>query len=121
MLDANTVIALLRGSPAALRDRLTRHAPGDVVVSSIVFAEVAAGSLTGKPPSPRVMEQLPQVVEIAPFDLAAARSYARLPFRRGGSGRLVAAHALSLDAILVTDDERAVADVPGLMVENWTR
>jgi len=32
---------------------------------------------------------------------------------------LIAAHALSLDVVLVTNNEREFRRVPGLRVENW--
>jgi tRNA(fMet)-specific endonuclease VapC len=44
-----------------------------------------------------------------------------LPFRRASYDRLIAAHALSLDLTLITNNEGDFADVPGLRVENWTR
>jgi tRNA(fMet)-specific endonuclease VapC len=56
-----------------------------------------------------------------PFDDAAARAYARMPFRRGRFDRLLAAHALSLDATVVTNNLSDFADIPGLKVEDWTR
>ena len=58
---------------------------------------------------------------LLPFDEAAVRAYAALPFRRGSFDRLIAAHALALDLTLVTSNVRDFADIPGLLVENWTR
>ncbi|HYZ49124.1 MAG TPA: PIN domain-containing protein, partial [Sphingomonas sp.] len=60
-------------------------------------------------------------VEVFPFDAAAARTYARLPFRGGSFDRLIAAHALALGLVLVTNNERDFVDVPNLLVENWTK
>ena len=57
---------------------------------------------------------------ILPFDEAAARCYAQLPFRRGRFDRLLAAHALSLGSTVITDNEADFADIPGLTIENWT-
>ena len=62
-----------------------------------------------------LFEQVP----VQPFDQKAALQYAGLPFRRRSFDRLIAAHALSLDAILVTNNEADFADVPGLKIENW--
>ena len=53
------------------------------------------------------------------FDAAAARVHAELPFLRGSSDRLIAAHALSLGLILVTNNERDFKDLSALKVENW--
>ena len=52
------------------------------------------------------------------FDIAPLEP--TLPFRRGSYDRLIAAHALSHGLIIVTDNERHFADIPGLNVENWT-
>jgi tRNA(fMet)-specific endonuclease VapC len=60
------------------------------------------------------------VIPILSFDDAAAREYARLPFKRARFDRLLAAHALSLGATIVTNNEADFADVPGLRVENWS-
>ena len=53
-------------------------------------------------------------------DEAAAREYAKLPFKRARFDRLLAAHALSIGATVVTNNEADFADVPGLKIENWT-
>jgi len=39
----------------------------------------------------------------------------------GANDLLIAAHARSLKAAVVTNDERAFRQVPGLRVENWTQ
>lgn len=93
---------------------------GDIVTSAIAYAEVAFGSHRGDPPA---IEQLSAFVEEVPvldFDYKAALAYATLPFKRASYDRLIAAHALSHDLTVVTDNERHFADVPGLKVENWT-
>ena len=56
-----------------------------------------------------------------PFDEDAARAYARVPFRRGKLDRLIAAHTLALDVVLITANDRDFADVPGLKIEDWTK
>lgn len=120
MLDANALIAILNGTSVVLRDRVSACSPGDVAVSAIAFAEVALGSIRGKRPSLIVLDQLPRLFAVLPFDHLAAKSYAQLPFRRGSYDRLIAAHALSLGLTLITSNTRDFADVPGLRVENWT-
>jgi tRNA(fMet)-specific endonuclease VapC len=40
--------------------------------------------------------------------------------RRSSFDRLIAAHALALGFVLVTNNEKHFIDVPGLRVENWT-
>jgi len=60
-------------------------------------------------------------VPLVPFDEPAARLYATLPFSRGRFDRLLAAHALSLGATIVTNNGADFADVPGLVIEDWTQ
>lgn len=121
LLDSNILIGLLAGTPAILRERISACEQGEVGISAISFAEVALGSWRGQRPPMQVLEQIARRFDVRPFDVAAAAMYARLPFRRGSFDRLIAAHALSLGAALVTNNERDFADVPELSIENWTR
>jgi len=121
MLDTNMLIGMLAGSPPILRERVTRHDPGEIGISSVVYAEVALGSWNGKKPPLPVLDQVARIFEVVPFDRLAARQYAQLPFKRGSFDRLIAAHTLALRATLVTNNERDFADIPGLAIENWTR
>jgi tRNA(fMet)-specific endonuclease VapC len=120
LLDSNIMIAVGLAEGEAIRDRLALHDEGDFVTSSIVYAEVAYGSVRGKPPPFTLLEALIEEVPVLPFDYLAARAYATLPFKRASFDQLIAAHALALGVILVTDNEKHFADVPGLTVENWT-
>lgn len=104
----------------ALGERLSQCEPGEVGLSAISFAEVALGSHVGKPPPPEVLEAFVSTIPLVAFDEPAARAYAKLPFKRARFDRLLAAHALSLDAIIITNNEADFADVPGLKIENWT-
>lgn len=120
LIDTDCAIYAMTAQFPTLRERLESHEPGSVAISSVNFAELGLGSANGKLPSPAVIEAFVSVIPVLPFDEAAARAYATLPFKRGRFDRLLAAHALSLGAILVTNNERDFADIPGLRVENWT-
>lgn len=89
-------------------------------MSAVSYAEIVLGMELGKPPTPEALAALVEVVPVLPFDVVAARSYARLPFKRASFDRLLAAHALSIGAVVVTNNEGDFADVPLLVVENWT-
>lgn len=108
------------GTHPGLRVRLADCEPGDVAISAICFAEIVMGENLGHPPDRDVIENFVSVVPILPFDEHAAREYARLPFKRARFDRLLAAHALSLGATIITNNEGDFADVPGLKTENWT-
>ena len=121
LIDSDLAIYAMGGEiDSRLNQRLAACFPGDVAISAISFAEVALGTWNGKPPRQDVLDAFVQAIPIVPFDAAAAREYARLPFRRARFDRLLAAHALSIGAVVVTNNEADFADVPGLKVENWT-
>jgi tRNA(fMet)-specific endonuclease VapC len=120
LLDSNIIVYLTMSSSERVVRRAAECNEGDLVTSAIAYAEVAYGSLNEKPPA---IDQLSAFVEEVPvlnFDYKAALAYATLTFKRHSFDRLIAAHALSHDLILVTHNEKHFADVPGLKVENWT-
>lgn len=120
LIDANIAVYALGGTYGVLRERMIACEPGEIAISAISFAEVAYGTLAGKPPAAEVLEAFVAVVPLVAFGEAAVREYARLPFRRARFDRLLAAHALSIGATVVTANVADFADVPGLNVEDWT-
>lgn len=120
LIDSDLAIYSMGGEvDSPLNQRLAARSAGEVSISAISFAEVALGTWNGKPPKQEVLDAFISIIPIVDFDEAAAREYARLPFKRARFDRLLAAHALSIDAIIVTNNEADFADVPGLRVENW--
>ena len=120
LIDADSAIYAMSGDYDVMRARITSYEPGEIALSAISFAEIAAGTFLGKPPPPDVLEAFVDAIPLVAFDGAAAREYAQLPFKRARFDRLLAAHALSINAVVVTNNEADFADVPGLKVENWT-
>lgn len=120
LIDANSAVYAMDVGYDRLVDRIAQCDEGELAMSVISYAEVAYGTYVGKPPPPEVLEAFVTAVPLVPFDEAAAREYARLPFKRARFDRLLAAHALSIGATVVTNNEADFADVPGLRVENWT-
>ncbi len=120
LIDANAAVYSMDVGHEALTSRIAACAPGEIAMSAISFAEVAYGTYVGKPPPPKLLEEFVAVIPLVPFDEAAARAYARLPFKRARFDRLLAAHALSIGATVVTANVVDFIDVPDLRVEDWT-
>lgn len=120
LLDTNICIYILADTGPAVR-RLASELEGSVVTSSIAFAEIELGLRNADAIARAAADALFSAVAVAPFDQAAARVYATLPFKRGRYDRLIAAHALSLGLTLVTNNESDFAGLPGLEIENWTQ
>lgn len=99
---------------------------GDVVMSSITFAELSYGvSVCANPSQERHhLAALVEDIPVLPFDAAAATAYgpvreATRERRKDHLDKLIASHAISLDVTLVTNNERDFAAYPGLRMENW--
>lgn len=121
LLDTNVCIYLLEALSEPARERVEQQQPGQVVTSSIAFAEVMQGLDLSDAAAVAAVDRLFRAVPVLPFDEAAARTFARVPFKRARFDRLIAAHALALGVTLVTNNEADFRDIPELMVENWVR
>lgn len=129
LLDTDTCIYLINRDRPQVLARLQTFRPQDVVLSTVTVAELAWG--VAKSRSQRNRNALGAFLasfEIAPFDLDAAWVYGdiRAELQRRGMpigplDLLIAAHALALDATLITNNGREFKRVPRLRIENWIR
>lgn len=98
LLDTNLCIDLIRRHPTAVVERLEALHEGEVAMSLVTYAELRAG------------------IEMQ------SRLRAAVPDRRRNAfDRLIAAHAIAANAVLVTNNEEDFDGYPGLTVENWIR
>ena len=128
LLDTNAVSDLVR-NPQGRVVQQYRLRQEDAATSIIVAAELRFGA--ERRGSAKLTAQLEDVLTDLPvlsFDAPADAAYARIRSQLERAGAvisandlLIAAHALALDCILVTDNEREFSRVPGLRVENWLR
>lgn len=126
VLDTNTVSQLTRAHPLVSR-RVSTTPMESLCLSSITQAEMVFG-LAKRPDAQRlhsVVRELLLRIEVLPWTSAAADAYGplRADLQSRGIGlsaldMLIAAHAMSADAVLVTHDA-AFKSVPGLAVDDW--
>ncbi len=121
LLDTNSCIFLLARARPVLTARVEDCAPGTIAISAIVCAELALGFARGEVKGRAALNRFIGEFPVMPFDEKAARAYARVPFKRGKLDRLIAAHALALDIVLITNNRRDFADVEDLKTEDWTQ
>ena len=127
LLDTNTVSHLLKRHPAVAR-RVVAVPMAALCLSAITEGELLFG-LAKRPDASRVhaaVRELLLRLDVLPWDRAAAARYSPLRATLAGLGKplapmdlLIAAHALSADAVVVTNDQ-AFRQVPGLAMEDWT-
>ncbi len=129
LLDTNIISDLIRNPQGRVADHVLKVGDANICTSIVVAAELRFGA--AKKASPRLTAQLEAVlgmIEILSFDEPADATYAaiRTKLERAGTpiganDLLIAAHAITVGCIIVTDNEREFANVPDLQRENWLR
>lgn len=129
LLDTNAVSDLIYDPLGSVGQRFGLLGGTSICTSIIVSVELRYGAK--KRGSLKLSRQIDDVLgkmTVMSFGPPAEHRYAelRVALEAAGSpiGRydmLIAAHALALDCILVTDNEDEFRRVPGLTIENWLR
>jgi tRNA(fMet)-specific endonuclease VapC len=128
MLDTNICIYIIKKRPVHVITRLKKHPVSDICISSITLAELAYGVQK----SERIAQNTLALAEfLAPIDIKPFSDLAALEFGKiraycekkgtliGEYDLLIAAHARSMGATLVTNNIREFKRVPELLAENW--
>jgi len=129
MLDTNITSAAIRGD-AAVGARLAALPADAWCISAVTAAEHHYG-LARRPEArtlARLVHHFLQVADVRPWDRLAAQAQGDLRATLANQGTpldtydcMIAAHALSLSLVLVTDNVKHFNRVPGLPLENWLR
>lgn len=127
LLDTNTLSDLVRRPQGVVKQGIERVGEDNVCTSIVVAAELRFGaSKRGSVALAAQVETVLGALHVLPLDMPADREYGRLRLHLEQAGQpigpndlLIAAHALALDATVITDNQREFQRVPGLRVENW--
>ncbi len=128
MLDTNICSYVLRSRPPSVRERFDEAGPGALAVSTVVLAELLYGA-ERHPKAAVISREIRDLVsrlDVIPWDEGAAEHYGSLRAALEKRGRpldamdlMIAAHARSRGATLVSNDVRHFRKVEGLLVANW--
>lgn len=131
MLDTNICSFIMREQPEAVIKRLEQAVLRNnrIVVSAITYAEMRFGAI-GKKASPRHSQLVDafcarldavlawdRAAVDATSEIKAALATAGTPI--GPNDTAIAGHAVAASSILVTNNTREFARVPGLVLEDW--
>lgn len=127
LLDTNMCIYLMKNQPEEVGRRFAQCYVGDVVMSSITYAELEYGVIASdNPAEERInLASLVEDIQVIPFDTAAGAAYGPLRMatrdgtKKDALDKLIAAHAVSLGVTVVTNNEKDFSRYPGLTLENW--
>lgn len=128
LLDTNICIYIAKKRPLEVYQRLSELTVGEVGMSLITYGELRFGAEKSQY-FDIALKKLNQLITYIPVILptvetsekyAATRFYLEKSGQPIGNNDLwIAAHSLSLNTILVTNNAREFLKVPDLVVENW--
>ena len=127
MLDTNICIYLMKQQPSEVAARFAQCYVGEVVISAITLAELEFGIICSgksKLQNRQALDQLLEDIHVTAFDARSATAYGpiRLATKdktRDALDKLIAAHAVALGVVLVTNNEGDFVNYPDLKIENW--
>jgi len=130
MLDTNMCIYIIKKRPENVLKRFKTLDIGDVYISSITLAELMYGvhKSLHQQKNKAALEEFVSPLEIMSFDDDAAIHYGKIraylekqgtPI--GSLDTMIAAHAQSLNLILVTNNKKEFSRVPHLKIEDWAQ
>jgi tRNA(fMet)-specific endonuclease VapC len=129
LLDTNIASCIIRGTSPVVDRRLVKVAMSQLAISAVTEGELRFGAAR-LPHAARLHAMIEEFflrVAVLPWDSDAAQEYGQLRATLERDGQpmgnldlLIAAHALALGAVLVTNDH-AFARIKKLKIEDWTK
>ncbi len=133
MLDTDICSFIIKNHPIAVLQTLQEKVENrnEICISSITYAELLLGAERSGNPQ-RLLNLIDEFCDrldnIPAWDNHAAKSFSTLQthlFKQGtpigANDTMIAAHALSIQASMVTNNDKHFSKVPGLILENWVK
>ena len=130
LLDTNTCIRYLNGQSENVRKQLESKLPEDIVLCSVVKAELFYGARKSAKPEENLQKVNRFLERFAslPFDDKASEEYGEIRSKLEKTGTpigpndlLIAAISLVNDVTLVTHNTKEFGRVEGLKIEDWEK
>lgn len=128
LLDTNVCISYLNNAASLVRTRMQMLKPTEIVLCSIVDAELYYGVMKSATPSKNLVRLTPFLSQFVslPFDNMAAREFGRIRADLAKAGTPIGPYDLQIAAIalvnrltLVTHNTREFGRIAGLQLEDW--
>lgn len=127
LLDTDICIYVINQRPPAVLQRFLAHERDGLGISAVTAGELYYGvRKSGSRRNLQALQRFLAPLEIAEFSAEGAQTYGELRSTLESRGTpigpldtMIAAHALTLDVTLVSNNVREFKRVPKLRVENW--
>ena len=128
MLDTDTCSYIIRERPISVLERFRKFAMEQICISSVTYAELLYGVArsSSKRINRPIIDDFVRHLDVIDWDTGAAEQYGQIRADLEARGEpvgamdmMIAAHAKSIKAVLVTNNQKHFARIKGLKVENW--
>ena len=130
LIDTNICIYIMNKRPVEVIKKFKQFELGEIGISTITVSELQYGvaKSTYREKNQQRLEEFIAPLEILTYDEMAERAYGDIRFQLEKYGQpigpldlLIAAHALSQDLVLITNNDMEFKRIKNLKVENWTK
>ncbi len=128
MLDTNICIYIIKNRPQSVKEKFQEFSIGELSISSITISELMYGAFKSQfvEKNLKAIEGFLMPFEIVDYDYMASIEYGKIRADLERKGTIIgnmdmqiAAHAISLDLVLVTNNTKEFERVLGLRLDNW--
>lgn len=128
LLDTNICIYIAKQKPLSVLDRFSQLSVGEVGMSTISYGELLYGAEKSHHPKKtlHLLEELASLIPPIPLSTDVGKYYGSIRSTLEKQGKIIgnndlwiAAHALSAELILVTNNVKEFSRIPHLKIENW--
>lgn len=130
LIDTNICIYIINQRPPAVIQKFKNTEVGQIGISTITVSELYYGVAKSQhhKQNTKRLEEFLIPFEILSYDENASKYYGIIRSQLETQGEvigpldmLIAAHALSEDLVLVTNNEKEFLRIPSLKIENWAK
>lgn len=128
LLDTNICIYIAKQKPTSVLHKFEQLSVGQVSMSTITYGELFFGTQKSHHPKKAllILEELTSLIPLLPISTDTGKHYGEIRNKLEKQGKpignndlWIAAHALALDLILVTNNVKEFSRIKHLRVENW--
>ncbi len=129
MLDTDMCSYIIKERPESVRQRFQKLAMEQLYVSVVTYAELIYGveRSSSKRVNRPIVEDFVRHLDVMDWDTGAADQYGMIRTELevagtpiGAMDMMIAAHAKSIKAVLVTNNQKHFTKIKGLKIDNWT-
>ncbi len=130
LLDTNICIYIINKKPERVIKKVRKFKPGEIGLSVITLSELQKGVSKSrlKKKNQSALDEFISVFTVLPFETPDAKIYGNVVAQLeskgqiiGGNDLFIAAHSLSRNLTLVTNNEKEFNRVEGLRIDNWAK